>query len=342
MGKKTFGINIREGVELARLTTFGLGGVAQYYAEVSNGRQLEKAVEFAKQRGLSFFVLGGGSDILVSDKGTTGLVIRLVNKDVKFEGERVVAGAGAVWDEVVRQAVERDLQGIECLSAIPGTVGGAPVQNIGAYGQELKDTFEGLVAYDTKQRSFVEMKKSECGFGYRESVFKKVRGRYIIFEVILKLKKRGVSTVCYGSLVDYFERLGVKKPSLQQVRDAVVDIRLQKLEDWNENGNAGSFFKNPVVSAGEYEKLKRKYRDIPGFVSGSLVKIPAGWLIEQAGWKGKRYKSAAVSKKHALVLINPGRRGRAEDVRSLAKRIVRDINRKFNIKLEPEVQFVGF
>lgn len=332
----------QRGVLLRDLTTFHTGGPAKYYIEIDGREELVEAVEWARKNNLSIFVLGGGSDILVSDKGIDGLVIRLVNKDIKFEDERVLAEAGAVWDEVVRQAVERGLQGIECLSAIPGTVGGAPVQNIGAYGQEFKDTFERLVAYDVKQRSFVEMKSGRCKFGYRDSIFKKERGRYIIYEVILKLVKGGEPKASYGSLIEYFEKKGIKKPSLVQVRNAVVDIRSQKLEDWNENGNAGSFFKNPEITIEEYEKLKRNFREIPGYVNGSLVKIPAGWLIERAGWKGKRYKSAAVSRKHALILISLGEKGRAQDVKRLAENIIEDINLKYGIRLVPEVGLIGF
>ena len=337
-------MEIRKNIILAPYTTLGIGGPARYFCEVGSVDDLKSALKFSKENSLRFFILGGGSNILISDKGFDGLVIKMEIKGREFKDELLIVGAGENWDEVVVAAVERGLGGIENLSLIPGTAGAAVYQNIGAYGQELKDTFLKLKAYDIKLAKFVLMDKSQCQFGYRNSIFKNpnCKNRYIIFEVTLQLKKSNLAKVSYDSLAKYLERQQIKIPSLRKVRAAVLALRQEKLEDPRRNGNAGSFFKNPVISKGVFQKIQKQYPDIPNFLSeNGKVKIFAGWLIEKANWKGKKYKKVGVSGKNALVLINLGG-GSAKEIQELAEKIVVSVHKNFGIKLVPEVQFINF
>lgn len=341
-------IKIKKNIPLSDLTTFRVGGLAKYYVEVKSKKELLETVEFAKDKKLPIFVLGGGSDVLLSDKGFKGLVLRYKGKSLKFEKKDgvvlVTAGAGLIWDDLVKKAVEKNLQGIECLSGIPGSVGAAPIQNIGAYGQELKDVFVALIAYDFKESKFVNFTKSDCKFSYRESVFKRPenKGKYIITDLTLKLNKDSLPTLSYQSLVEYLKEKKINKSSLQQVREAVLDLRGQKLEDPKILGNAGSFFKNPIVDQNILNKLLKSYPKMPYYPGGRKFKLFAGWLIDNAGWKGKRVGGAMVSKNNALVLINPEGKASAKDIKGLAEEIKKDIQDKFGVELEPEVQFIGF
>ncbi|MBI2066262.1 UDP-N-acetylmuramate--L-alanine ligase [Candidatus Woesebacteria bacterium] len=340
---------IKENVPFRNLTTFKIGGKARYLAEVRDREELRGAVSFAKEKGLPIFVLGGGSDILISDSDFNGVVIKYVGDGVNFEekdGEVLVTGeAGLDWDKFVKLSVERDLQGMECLSGIPGTVGASPIQNIGAYGQELKDTFVSLTAYDTKEEKFVNFDKEDCQFSYRESIFKKpgARGRYLITDITLKLRKDTEPFVRYQSLKAFLKERNIDSPSLSEVREAVLELRGQKLVDPGVIGNAGSFFKNPIVGKDTVLKLQQSYPQIPFYeTNGDKVKIYAGWLIEHAGWKGKRYKNAGVSDKSALVITNPEGKATAKEVMELAGKISQDVYKKFGVKLEPEVQYITF
>lgn len=342
-------LKIIRDVPLSELITFRVGGYAKFFTEVRNKEELKKAVEFAKKNSLPIFVLGGGSDVLLSDKGFDGLVVRYKKKSIRFEEKNgnviVDAGAGNNWDDLVKEAVKRNLQGIECLSGIPGSVGAAPIQNIGAYGQELKDTFVKLTTYDIKQRKFVIFNKNDCDFSYRESIFKKPenRGRHIITDITLELKKNAEPTLVYQSLIEYLKEKKIKNPSLNQIREAVLTLRGQKLEDPSSLGNAGSFFKNPIVDKEVLEKLLKKYPDMPYYSNGQdRYKLFAGWLIEKAGWKGKRIGGAMVSKRNALVITNPEGKASAKEIVELSQKVKADINKKFGVYLEPEVQFIGF
>lgn len=289
------------------LTTFKIGGSIKHFFEVKSDKEIIEAGKFAKENNLKIFVLGGGSDILVSDRGFDGIVVKYTGDDIKIEKDNVVtAQAGLSWDKLVKFSVEHNLQGIECMSGIPGTVGASPVQNIGAYGQEIKDTFLSLSAFEFKSGKFVNLSKKDCKFGYRESFFKKPENwqKYLITSVTFKLKKYKDTDL-----------------SLQNIRDEILRVRKEKLEDAKEIGNAGSFFKNPIVEGN---------------------KISAGFLIEKAGWKGKSYKGAAVSAKNALILINKSGKASSSDIHELSKLIINDVKKKFGVVLEPEVQFVGF
>ncbi|MFV1917724.1 MAG: UDP-N-acetylmuramate dehydrogenase [Patescibacteria group bacterium] len=342
-------INIRKKVPLAELTTFKVGGYAKFFTEVQSSKELAAASRFAKKNSLPFFILGGGSDILISDKGFGGLVVRFVGKSIDFIPEKghviVTASSGVIWDDLVKESVKKGFQGVECLSGIPGTVGAAPIQNIGAYGQELKDVFVELNAYDFKTGRFLKFNKARCKFDYRESIFKRPshKGRFFITGITIKLYKEKSRTLTYESLTSYLKKKHISKPSLEQVRNAVLTIRGQKLDDPAVLGNAGSFFKNPIVTKTSLERIQKKYPEVPYYSAGAKkVKLFAGWLIENAGWKGRKHKNAKVSSRNALVITNPKGRATAKEVKELSDKISHDVYKKFKIKLEPEVQFIGF
>lgn len=333
-------------VRFADITTFHIGGPIKNYFEVKNEEEVRKAVDFAKKNNLPLFIIGGGSDILAGDKEFNGVVIKYTGRDITYLGDgRVKAEAGADWDSLVAFAVEKNLQGIECLSGIPGTVGASPIQNIGAYGQELKNTFLSLTAFDIDRNKFVEFGKEDCDFGYRESVFKRPDHwqKFIITDITLKLTENGKPQVAYDSLKNYLAENNIKNPSLQEVCESVKKIRAGKFENPNESGSAGSFFKNPVLSKVVLGKLKNKYPDIPAIIQkDGMFKCSAGWFIEAAGWKGKKYKNAAVSKMHSLILLNPEFKATAFEVMELSEKIIKDVKEKFGIELEREVQMVNF
>lgn len=335
MGKKNF----------KNLTTFKTGGEIKYFFGVKDRQEVKRAVSFAKKHKLPIFILGGGSDILVNDRNFEGVVIKYMGDDSKFrilnsKSVQVTVEAGMIWDDLVAQAVRRGWQGLECLSAIPGTVGAAPIQNIGAYGQELSDVFVSLTAYDIQKDKFVEFSKKECRFGYRESIFKKKSHwqKYLIVDITLKLRRGTKPNSEYESLKLYLP----KNPTLSQVREAVIKVRSSKLEDWKQIPNAGSFFKNPIISAKDKDRILKEYSDAKIYPFENKYKISAGWLVESAGWKGKSLGNVKVSNKHALIITNPGGRGSADEIKRLAEAIQADVYKKFKIKLEPEVQYINF
>ena len=342
-------IKVKKSMPLKELTTFKVGGLATYYIEVKDKEELTKAINFAREKSLEVFMLGSGSNILFSDSGFKGLVIKYIAKRITFEDKKhysfVNADAGVNWDDLVVKTVNKRLQGIECLSGIPGNVGAAPIQNIGAYGQELRDVFMELTAYDFRKKRFIKFDRADCKFAYRDSVFKNKanRGRFMISEITIKLNKDSPPQITYQSLINYLKEKNNPQPSLSEAREAVLTIRGRKLENPNVIGNAGSFFKNPVVEKKVLKELQKKYPEIQYYPENiRKVKLLAGWLIENAGWKGKKYKNAQVSEKHALVITNPGGKASAQDVIELAKKISDDVYKKFKVKLEPEVQFIGF
>lgn len=340
---------MKQNISLASLTTFKIGGQADYFVEVEEIKDLLKAVNFAKENKLEILIMGGGSNMVISDEGFRGLVIKMNNQTIQFGVEKdgkvsVTAGAGVIWDELVKQCVERNLQGIECLSGIPGSVGASPVQNIGAYGQEIKDIFIKLRALDMDRLELVDFPKNDCQFDYRDSIFKKAesKGKYIIWEVELSLNTNTAPAISYQSLKNYLEKIEITDPTLKQVRDAVIKLRKERHIDPQVAGNAGSFFKNPIVDKNTYKTLLTKYPDIQAFeVNADQIKIFAGWLIEQAGWKGRELGNVAVSPKHALILINKTGKAKAAEVAQLAGNIQKDINKKFGVQLEREVNFIN-
>jgi UDP-N-acetylmuramate dehydrogenase len=325
---------------LAPYTTFRIGGPAQFFCSVKNENELVEAVAFAKDNNLEIFVLGGGSNILMSDEGFEGLVIKMEMMGVEFSpmGE-VVVQAGENWDEFVKQCVERDLYGLETLSYIPGTCGAAPVQNIGAYGSEVKDTVELVRAYDVEENIFKNFTNKGCQFEYRNSLFKREVGRYIIVSTTFILKKEGKPNISYRDLAEYFK--DKKEPTLSEVREAVIEIRTRKLPDVKLVGTAGSFFKNPILAVGQAAELKKQHPDLPVYpVDDEYAKVSLGWIIDHVcNFKGVAKGDVGTYKNQALVLVNNGK-ATAEEVKAFAKEIENEVHKKTGILIEPEVQYV--
>jgi UDP-N-acetylmuramate dehydrogenase len=335
---------MQEHVPLAPLTTLGIGGEARFFVEARTEAEVSGALAFAEERGLPVFVLGGGSNILVSDEGFPGLVLRVSIGGIEGRRERVLtAGAGEGWDAFVARTVEQGLSGIECLSGIPGLVGGTPIQNVGAYGQDVGETVLSVRAWDRIERRPVELTNAECGFGYRSSIFNTTaRNRFVILTVSFELKDEP-ARVTYPDL----ERAlaGRAAPSLAEVRSAVLAIRKSKamvIEPGDEDcRSVGSFFKNPIVSADLASHLDRAPR-FP--MPDGSVKVSAAWLVENAGfargYHGGQGGRVGISSKHALAIINRGGAS-ASEIASLAREIRDRVIDKFQVVLTPEPVCVG-
>lgn len=334
-------------VPLAKYTTMRLGGQAQYLTDVENKIELQNTLRWASSHNLSTLVIGGGSNIIFTDDGFGGVVI--VNKISGFEtlqsdAESIVVkvGAGETWDSTVEKTVQMGVSGIEALSMIPGTTGAAPVQNIGAYGQELADTFVELEAYDTNTSTFTTLSKEDCLFGYRTSIFKNVRPqRYIIVSVTLRLSKHWMDPPLYQSLQEYVAKHDITELSPANIRASVMDIRASKLPDPKELANSGSFFKSPVIPRVKFEEIRKEFSNAPGYeVSGEMVKVPAGWLVEMVGYKGRMDKNGmGVYEKHALVVVNYSAK-HFGDLLEFTSGIISEVEKKFGIKLEPEPEII--
>ncbi len=341
-------MKIRENIPLAPLTTLKVGGTARYLVEVARVSDVAKAFTFARDRGLSVFVLGGGSNVLIADSGWGGLVIKMSIGGIATNEENadvveVVAGAGVGWDDLVRFVVERGLWGLENLSAIPGTVGASPVQNIGAYGTELKDTFAWLEAYDPAQDQFVKLTPSDCAFGYRDSVFKQSgsESQYTITRVAFQLTRAPQPNLTYKDLATWFAGKG--SPTLSEIREAVIAIRAQKFPDLSQVGCAGSFFKNPLLERELFEKLSAEYPNLPAYPQpDGQVKVSATWILDHiCGLKGFTENGVALFENQPLVLINQEAET-AEAVESFASKVAEQVARVTGITLEREVCLVGF
>ena len=340
-------IAVKENVDLFPFNTFGIHSIARYLVTVSSVdevREVFKSDLFQTHRTL---ILGGGSNVLlVSDFG--GLVVKNEIRGIAVVKEdewsvTIKVGSGENWHGLVMHCVDRDFGGIENLSLIPGTAGAAPMQNIGAYGVEIKEVIDSVEAIDTVTGVARNFDRDACAFGYRESIFKqKLRGRYFISSITLTLtKKNHHFNVSYGAISEVLKEKNVKEPSVRAVSAAVVSIREQKLPDPRVIGNAGSFFKNPSVDKATFEALKEKYPALPSFSGETgLVKIPAAWLIETCGWKGKTVDNIGVHRHQALVLVNYGN-GEGEKIRQLAMDIQASVSEKFNITLQPEVNIIS-
>lgn len=338
---------IKENILLAPFTTLGIGGAARFFAEAENEDGLIAAIQFAEVRGLPVFILGGGSNVLVSDEGFPGLVVRLAIKGIEWK-EEVTAGAGEDWDNFVRQCVERGLAGLECLSGIPGLVGGTPVQNVGAYGQEVSETITRVRAFDRQTKQIVELSNVECGFSYRTSIFNSTeRNRYVVLAVSFALKTNGQPGLRYPDVKNYFAGRN-DQPSLAEVRQAIIEIRSRKgmviVPDDPDCHSAGSFFKNPILSAEAFAKLEAAAGERPPSfpAANGNVKVPAAWLIEHAGFqRGYAKGRAGISSKHTLAIINRGN-ATAQEVLDLVAEIQAQVAEKFGVWLMPEPIFVGF
>jgi UDP-N-acetylmuramate dehydrogenase len=352
-------MKIQENILLAQYTTFKIGGPARFFCCVQNEDELVEAVKQSKQKGLNIFVLGGGSNILVSDAGFSGMIIKMeilgkrYFEDVSSEegalnGQAIVSvGAGETWDDLVAETVSKEFYGLENLSAIPGTVGAAPVQNIGAYGAEASQVIHGVRALNTESMQFVELSNKECQFDYRDSVFKRTKGKYIITRVDLKLSRNGEVNIAYKDLKEYFEKkLGSanKKPALKDVREAVIGIRLNKLPDWKKWGTAGSYFKNPIIAADQFAELKKKYPELPGYPDrDGRIKVSLAWILDKV-CKAKDFlsgnKGARTYEKQALVVVaTPG--ATAEDVIALTHDLMKRVKEMTGISIEAEVEWVN-
>lgn len=338
-------------LSLAEKTTLGVGGRARWFAMATAASDIGAAEEWCDARGCGLFVLGGGSNLVVSDEGFDGLVLWMRNRQLAFsgtpDGAILTAGAGEVWDAVVAAAVERGLAGLECLSGIPGQVGGTPIQNVGAYGQDVSQTIESVTAFDRSTRTVVVIPAGECGFGYRMSRFKAGdAGRFVVTDVSFRLR-RNVSAPTYPDVFAYLHDQQITAPTVADLRRAVLAIRRRKgmvLDDADpDTRSVGSFFMNPVVTVADRERIAAQAGVPPSFaVDDSHVKLPAAWLIERAGFrKGDVDGPVGISTKHPLALVNRGG-ATARDVLRLAVRIKRGVADRFGVLLRPEPIFVGF
>lgn len=337
-------MQVSKNTSLKAFNTFGVDAKANEFVAFSSVEQLEHVVKQHLASGSPYLILGAGSNILFT-QDYNGLVLKneILGIDVIEENDEFVfvkAGAGVNWHQFVLYCIEQDWGGVENLSLIPGTVGAAPVQNIGAYGVEIKDVLHTLHAWDIKQQRLIEFSNADCAFGYRSSVFKQThKGAMVICDVVFKLTKKHVVKIGYGAIKDQLTAHGISAPTIRDVSNAVIAIRSSKLPDPNEIGNAGSFFKNPVVDKTFFEHLQKCYPDVVAYPSGSDMKLAAGWLIEQAGWKGFHEGSVGCYDKQALVLVNFGGATGAE-ILALAKRIQVSVKGKFDVELEMEVNIV--
>lgn len=336
---------VQKDVQLKPYNTFGIEATAKYFVEVSSIEQLKEVLQSPDYQSTERLVLGGGSNMLLT-KDFEGLVIKIAIKGFEVVEENedniwIKAGAGVVWHDLVMHCVNQNYAGMENLSLIPGTVGAAPMQNIGAYGVEIKEVFEELQALEIATGEIRTFDKTTCNFGYRESIFKhEAKGKYIILNVTFKLSKKPTFHVEYGAIKDTLAEMGVTEMSIKTISDAVIHIRQSKLPNPAEIGNAGSFFKNPEIPNSQFEALKAQFPTIPSYpVSDTNTKVPAGWLIEQAGWKGQRFGNVGVHAKQALVLVNYGG-GKGEEIKDLSQKIQTSVKEKFGIQLSAEVNFI--
>ncbi|MDF2157769.1 UDP-N-acetylmuramate dehydrogenase [Algoriphagus sp. CAU 1675] len=337
-------MNIQENISLQAFNTFGINKNARFFTVCKSIDDLKDSLSFAAKKNLPVLILGGGSNILLT-KDLEALVMKNELKGIhKIKEDKeyvwVEVGAGEIWHDWVMTAIENNWAGIENLSLIPGTVGASPMQNIGAYGVEIKEVFEELKALNRKTLEIEKFDAEACQFGYRESVFKnELKDQYIICSVTFRLRKNPIFKTEYGAIQEILEKNKSQKISIKSISDAVIAIRKSKLPNPKEIGNAGSFFKNPTISNKQYERIRSEYPQIPGYPTEEGIKIPAAWLIEQAGWKGKRFGEIGVHEKQPLVLVNYGK-GEGKEVKSLSEKIQKSVLEKFGIQLTPEVNFL--
>lgn len=335
-------MNTQTNIPLSTLTTMKLGGNANYVIDVTSPEDIRRVYAQARESQLPVYIIGGGSNLIVRDEGFAGIIIHNKIPGIEIVADdggttTIKAGAGELWDTLVSYTVDRNLSGIDAMSGIPGTVGAAPVQNIGAYGQELADTFVSLEAYDIANDRFVTLSWDDCGFSYRHSIFRgNAAGKYVITSVTLKLFKTAPQPPFYGSLQHYFDDLGVTDYTVQAVRQGVLAIRSNKLPDPTILPNAGSFFKNPIVETWKANDLLQTYPDMPHFpVDEERVKIPAGWLIEQCELKGTVSHGMKVHDANAVVLINESATS-YRDLAAAREDIIGAVRDRFQVIIEQE------
>ena len=338
-------MKLQEHYPLKDITTFHAKVFAKQYAEFASADELKEILSSPQMKGNPYMILGGGSNVLFTGD-YTGVIIRNAIKGIELVKEDaghvyIKANGGEKWHHFVLYCVSHNYGGVENLSLIPGTVGAGPIQNIGAYGVELKDTLYEVQAMNVNTFEIKGFSNADCKFGYRESIFKgEEKGKYVILAVTLKLSKHPKVNVSYGTVSKELEVMGITNPTIADVSKAVINIRSSKLPDPEKLGNAGSFFKNPVIVNAEFEKLKTKFPDMVSFhAHEGHTKLAAGWLIEECGWKGKRIGDAGVHKDQALVLVNYGD-ATGKEIYDLSTKVIESVKEKFGVVLEREVNLV--
>ncbi|HEY0459164.1 MAG TPA: UDP-N-acetylmuramate dehydrogenase [Pyrinomonadaceae bacterium] len=343
-------LKIEQNVPLAPLTTLKIGGAARFFVSAETENQVAEAFRFATENGFELFILGGGSNVLVADAGFDGLVLQIALKGIEVKENLVTAQAGEDWDAFCDFCVRENLAGVECLSGIPGFVGGTPVQNVGAYGQEVSETIVAVRVFDRKSGEILELTNADCKFAYRTSIFNSTdKNRFIVLAVTYDLKPDGEPKIVYKDLREFF---GDRRPALKETREAVRAIRAEKAMLVRQGGldanSAGSFFKNPVVEETRFQEIveiakRAGIENMPGFKTNeTMFKIPAAWLIEQSGFhKGYTKGRAGLSTRHTLALTNRGS-ATAQEILALKDEIQAKVKEKFGVELIPEPVFVGF
>ncbi|MEI6850831.1 MAG: UDP-N-acetylmuramate dehydrogenase [Candidatus Saccharibacteria bacterium] len=335
-------MKIHTKIPLKNYTTMKIGGNARFITEVRNGDEVAMVCRNAKKQKLPIFIIGSGSNVIAKDEGFNGIVVRIritgfevISDDILSTTIRI--GAGEQWDSVVKRIVDMQLSGIEAMSAIPGTAGATPIQNVGAYGQEIADTLQSLEAYDIENDTFVTLQDTECGFSYRNSIFRgDESGRYVITSITIKLSKNQPQPPFYESLQKYLDERNIKIFTVAVIRNAVIDIRKEKLPDPKILPNTGSFFKNAIVENWQLEDLRKVNPNIPMYDMGDgHFKVPAGWLIENVGLKGSLISGIRVYDKNALVLINESAKS-YQDLANARDEIIGKVRDKFRVQIEQE------
>lgn len=335
---------LQEHISLKPYNTFGIDVNANYFAEIFNPEQLNELKDKLVTWQDNLLIIGGGSNLLFTED-FKGLVLKISIGGISYErkGDHVIvtAGAGVVWNDLVNYAVENGFSGIENLSLIPGTAGASPIQNIGAYGVELKDVFESCTAYEIATGELKEFQRADCGFAYRDSVFKnELKGKYIITAVKFRLTREANINTQYGAIQSELTRRNITEPTIADISKVVADIRVSKLPDPSTIGNAGSFFKNPVIAAKQFEELVLKFPDVVNYpVADGKIKLAAGWLIEYCGFKGQVDGQTGTWKNQALVLVNHGG-ATGKEVYSFSERIIDTVYATFGVHLEREVNIL--
>jgi UDP-N-acetylmuramate dehydrogenase len=333
-------MQIQENISLALYTTFKIGGTAKFFCLIKNEDDIKKALDFAKEKNITYFFLGGGSNLLVADKGYDGLVIKSELKGTSFENDFVTAFSGEDWDSFVEICIQNGYYGLENLSLIPGTVGASPVQNIGAYGVEVGSLIEKVRVYDTRNEVFTDLSNRDCLFGYRDSIFKNQKGRFFVISVTYRLNRKFIANIEYKDLKNYFG--GKEVVNAKEVREAVVSIRKNKLPDWKEWGTAGSFFKNPIIPIKQYLELKQKYPELPGFPDcDGNIKVSLAWILDKVcDVKKLTFGNVFIYEKQALVIVAKPN-SKAEEVMALSQKIQNLVLEKTGLTIEAEVEWVN-
>ena len=328
---------------LIKLNTFGVNCYAENFISIKNEQDIKESIHFINKNEKKYFVLGGGSNILLT-KNIQGVVLHNQIQGIKIFKEdkeqlTLTVGSGVIWNDLVKWTIKNKLWGIENLILIPGTVGAAPIQNIGAYGAEFKDVFENLNAYNIKTGEKINFTKNQCLFGYRDSIFKnKLKNKFFISDIQIKLKKRKSPILDYETLRFKLEKKQTPI-TIENIGKTICEIRKSKLPNPKTLGNSGSFFKNPIIENKIFENLRKRFPKIRYFKQSKNIKVSAGWLIEKCGWKGKKIKECGVYEKQALVLINFGN-ANGQEIKALADKIKKDVKNNFEIELEEEVQII--